>query len=302
MTPFPFLSAQFRHVVFPGRVRRRKPALDLGVRGRVLPAPPRPEPSLSRDGNAFVRWLFDQGGLDARLYRPETLQRRLPACLRALRVGSPGQARQLLEATPTLIPLALGTMIISVTAFFRDPVVFDLLRDHVLPELSRSRSGLHVWSAGCSEGAELYSVALLLAERGLLANSYLLGTDCRADAIQVARRGCFDQASVRAVPPPLLARYFNPPPPGWQVVPAIRHAVRWRQADVLKAQEPGVWDLILFRNTAMYLRGEVASALWERFEASLRPGGVLVLGKAERPIGSARLTLLGPCLYRRNRG
>lgn len=51
----------------------------------------------------------------------------------------------------------------------------------------------------------------------------------------------------------------------------------------------------------MYLKPEATAALWERFEQCLRPGGVLVLGKAERPVGAKRLSLLGHCMYRRNR-
>jgi chemotaxis protein methyltransferase CheR/two-component system CheB/CheR fusion protein len=59
--------------------------------------------------------------------------------------------------------------------------------------------------------------------------------------------------------------------------------------------------MIFFRNTAMYFRAEAASLLWESFEMSLRPGGILVLGKAERPVGRKSLVPLAPCVYRRNR-
>ena len=81
-----------------------------------------------------------------------------------------------------------------------------------------------------------------------------------------------------------------------------RSALRWRVADLLRAPEAGTWDVILCRNTTMYLRAEVAAGLWQKFEALLRPGGVLVLGKAERPAGSRRLQPAGPCVYRRIRG
>jgi chemotaxis protein methyltransferase CheR/two-component system CheB/CheR fusion protein len=73
-------------------------------------------------------------------------------------------------------------------------------------------------------------------------------------------------------------------------------------ADLLQVQEPGVWDVVLCRNTTMYMRTEAVNPLWEKLEMLLRPGGILVLGKAERPLGVNRLTPVGPCLYRRNRG
>src|SRR5262249_21547380 len=145
----------------------------------------------------------------------------------------------------------------------------------------------------CSDGAELYSLALVLAELHLLAGSYLLGTDCRPDAINRARQGCFDPEAVKNVPHQLLTRYFRRQNQCWQVVPELRAALRCRTADLLKVQEPGLWDVILCRNTTMYMRAEATSALWERFELALRPGGVLVLGKAERPAGVKRLAALG---------
>jgi chemotaxis methyl-accepting protein methylase len=276
--------------------------MNVAAWGEAAPEPAERALSLSHETAALTQWLFARAGLDARQYRAETLQRRLPACLRAVRARSPAHARQLLEKAPELASAALSALVIGVTAFFRDPPVFELLRRQLLPELARGRPRLHVWSAGCSDGAELYSLAILLAELGLLGNSYLVGSDCRADALRRARAGVFDEVALRAVPPPLLKRYFVRRAGGWEVIPPLRYALHWRTADVLKTLEPGLWDVILCRNTAMYLRAEAAGALWERLEAVLRPGGLLVLGKAERPTGAQRLSLVGSCIYRRNRG
>src|SRR5262249_12670256 len=70
---------------------------------------------------------------------------------------------------------------------------------------------------------------------------------------------------------------------------------------VTRTREPGAWDVILFRNTAMYLRPDVADGVWEELERSLRLGGVLVVGKAERPTSARRLAAIGPSVYRRIR-
>jgi chemotaxis methyl-accepting protein methylase len=161
---------------------------------------------------------------------------------------------------------------------------------------------LRVWSPGCSDGAELYSVAILLDELGLLDRCELLGTDCRADAVERARAGAYDAHAVRCVPPDLLARHFTTDADRrtWRVSPRLRAAARWRTADVLNVCEPGVWDLVLCRNLAIYLQPEAAGELWRRLEAAVRPGGVLALGKAERPGSGRRFTPAGPCLFRRS--
>ena len=98
---------------------------------------------------------------------------------------------------------------IGVTNFFRDPHVFAQLAERALTYLPTCRGAVRVWSAGCSDGSELYSVAMLAAELGVLGRCELLGTDCRPDAVERARAGVFDDAAVRGVPPDLLRRYFT---------------------------------------------------------------------------------------------
>jgi chemotaxis methyl-accepting protein methylase len=296
-------GGRFRYIVFPSYLKSRPRPINVAVADDLGRAAQKPPSRLPEEAASFLSWLFGQGGLDLNRCRAETLQRRLPACFRALRVRGPVQARLLLEQDPTKLSTAIAAMLVGVTWFFRDIGVFAMLRELALPALlTGPRKKLHVWSAGCSDGAELYSVALMLAEWGHWGDSYLLGTDCRPEAIQRARQGCYEADAIKHVPPELLTRYFTRLASSWELVPTIRDACRWWMADMLRTPEPGLWDLILCRNTAMYLRAEAASFLWEQFETLLRPGGMLVLGKAERPTGAKRLSLYGPCIYRRNRG
>src|SRR5690606_38568523 len=107
------------------------------------------------------------------VYRSRPLERRLGACLRSLRVGSEDEAKALIAARPELLNRILSTLLIGVTEFFRDPLVFASLREIVVPELGRRTSAPRVLSVGCANGAELYSVAILLAEAGLLEGAAL---------------------------------------------------------------------------------------------------------------------------------
>ena len=294
------LSARFRHVVVARGGRLHKVALDCASPERTVEPvaeAPRSEPGESQ---LFCQWLFERVGLDARAYRAETLLRRLPACLRELRVHTIAQARRLLEVEPALCGAAVSAILIGVTTFFRDPGVFTCVREQ-LPVMAGARRSVQVWSIGCSGGEELYSVALLLAELGMLENCYLLGTDCRPDAIEAAKRARYDAMSIKNVPPSFRMRYFVEEHQRWRLKQAVAAATRWRIENILEAHQPGIWDLILCRNTTMYMGTEATSVLWERFEDSLRVGGLLVLGKAERPLGTKRLSLLSPCVYRKAR-
>jgi chemotaxis protein methyltransferase CheR len=294
------LSPRFRHIVFP----REKPAgrlVDVAAIDDVSSHSRRPLCRLPDADEAFLRWLFAGAELDVASYRPETLARRLSACLRALRTPDVETAREALERNPGLMTPALSVMLVGVTSFFRDQQVYRTLHQGVLPALAETRRGLYVWSAGCSDGSELYSAAMLLADLDLLQESYLLGTDCRTDAISTARQGRYPDTAVSDVPVEFRARYFTPHGDQQQVIRNLRSATRWRVANVLQQREPGLWDMIFCRNTSIYLRAQATKTLWEQLESSLRPGGVLVLGRAERPLGATRLAPVAPCIFRKTR-
>jgi chemotaxis protein methyltransferase CheR len=293
------VSHRFAHVVFArsiaGRAAVRGSLAGDGLAARRDVAPL----TLDRHAIDFLDWLFSRTGLDWRMYRAETLQRRLASCLRTLRVRSLTEARWLIERESWRADDALGALLIGVTSFFRDAKVFEELSGSVLPQLFAQRGGLYAWSMGCSDGAELYTLGMLVDERGWLAKSYLLGTDCRESALRAAKTANFDPSAVKQVAPDRLARYFEANQGRWQLCRKLRQSVRWRQANLLASLEPGLWDLIMFRNTAIYLRGETTDRLWQQIEGALRPGGVLMVGKAERPTGARRLAPIGPCLYQR---
>jgi chemotaxis methyl-accepting protein methylase len=302
MASLAYTPMAYRHVVFPDAPQGNGYAFNFSPRPRRDPGlPAGNHEELTADERACVRWLFDRAELQILDYRFETLKRRIPACLRALRVESVGQVRAALERQPELLKPAISALVIGVTSFFRDPQVFSALEQTGLVEVLARSARPRIWSVGCSDGAELYSVAMLLAERAAVESCTMLGTDCRSDALQRARAGCYDATSLKNVPGEFVGRYFKPQNGLWQVHPFLRAAAQWRQGDAIHTSEPATWDLILCRNMAIYLQPAAAGRLWERLGASLRRGGILVTGKAERPYGAAGLRAVAPCIYQRDR-
>lgn len=294
---------RFAHVVFAEAAPRAR-ALDhtLGPTRRTAVSRRASTEGPVLEARQFVDWLFARAALDATAYRWNTIARRLPSCLRTLGTPRYDQARRVIESRPKLLDFALDALVVGVTTFFRDAFVFASLRDRVLATVAEGRKGLNVWSVGCSEGCELHSVAMLLDELGLLERSYLVGTDCRSVAIGRARGGVFDHEALVEVEPETVDRHFERVPTGWRVEPRLRDAARWWLGDALRLPQIGAWDVILCRNFAIYLYPEASDRLWRQLGATLRVGGVLVTGKAERPGKSAGLVNVGPCTYRRERG
>jgi chemotaxis methyl-accepting protein methylase len=247
----------------------------------------------------LISWVFQRAGLDVGQYRAEPLHRRIPACLRALHARDELHAREILEARPEWVTTALSSLLIGVTEFFRNPAVYDFLRQTALPALTSRVDRLRVWSIASASGAELYSVGILLAEMNRLPQSELFGTDCRADAIASARAGLYDERALRFVPPSLRQRYFLSEGPSWRIGPTLRASCRWKARNMFDGLETGPWDIILCRNVAIYLNPQAASTLWKNLYQILRPGGFLIAGDAEKPMIS-ELIRVQRCIYRKN--
>src|SRR5688500_18656561 len=113
-------SVKFRHVVFHGERERQTKVINFAAHLEPGMLGSGREADLSGEQASFLGWLFERAGLDVRAYRPETLRRRLPSCLRELHVRTAAQARRRLAADPDLVGPAVAAMLVGVTLFFRD--------------------------------------------------------------------------------------------------------------------------------------------------------------------------------------
>jgi chemotaxis protein methyltransferase CheR len=168
-----------------------------------------------------------------------------------------------------------------VTGLFRDPQQFQLLERELLPLVVGIRRQLRVWSAGCADGSELYSVGIVLAQMGILDTASLLGSDLLGENLVLAEEGVYGDVRLPA---------------------SLRVRMRWEQRDLLRDSAPaGKWSVVLCRNLAIYLRADGKERLHERLAGALAPGGVLLLGRSERILAPERIGLewVAPHAYRR---
>lgn len=247
----------------------------------------------------LAAWILSRCGLDPDAYRLETTGRRVPACLRRLRVSTSVEAQELLINFPVLLPVALGTVLIGVSSFFREPTIFALLEQELRTAEANGLRRARVFSGGVSTGQELYSIAILLDELGLLEQSELLGVDCRPNAITHAQQGTYDEAELLALTPSQRDRYFPLQNGARTACERLKSRMRWECADLLTYEDIGPRDLILFRNVAIYLRPEALEPIWTRLSQHLVLNGILVTGKGEQPLPSLPLLRTAPSIYRR---
>jgi chemotaxis protein methyltransferase CheR len=177
------------------------------------------------------------------------------------------------------------------TLFFRDTAPFDLLRHKIVPELidRRARTGgsrIRIWSAACSTGQEIYSIAMLLKELLGDPDRYgvrLMGTDISNDAVARASRGLYNATEIaRGLSEPLRDRYFARTRDGWQIRDEIRGMASFKHQNLMGDLSPlGKFDVIFCRNVAIYFSEADKISLFRRIERALEPNGYLVIGAME---------------------
>jgi chemotaxis protein methyltransferase CheR len=153
----------------------------------------------------------------------------------------------------------------------------------------RSRTGaarVRIWSAACSTGQEIYSIAILLKELLGDPDRYgvrLLGTDISDDAVARASRGLYNPTEIaRGLPDPLRDRYFTSTREGWQIRDEIRAMVSFRHQNLMGDLTPlGKFDVIFCRNVAIYFSEADKVSLFRRIERALEPNGYLLIGAME---------------------
>ncbi|HVM22733.1 MAG TPA: protein-glutamate O-methyltransferase CheR [Sphingomicrobium sp.] len=194
---------------------------------------------------------------------------------------------------PSLSQQVVEALLNNETYFFRDRAPFDLLQRYALPELAQRRDKtrrLRIWSAGCSTGQEVYSIALLFAEepekwRGWTID--ILGTDVSSGCIDRARSGTYTQFEVqRGLGINQMIKWFEECDGGWRAVEALRRPVRFQVHNILEQPpHPGGFDIILCRNVLLYLSSDRKTLAFERLAASMAEDGWLMLGAGETVIG-----------------
>lgn len=194
---------------------------------------------------------------------------------------------------PSLSDQVVEALLNNETYFFRDRSPFDLLARHALPELAKKRHSkkhIRIWSAGCSTGQEVYSIAMLLAEEQAKWAGWtidILGTDVSSAVVDRARGGIYTQFEVqRGLGINQTIRWFEECEGGWRVVEPLRRPVRFQVHNILEQPpHPGGFDIVLCRNVLLYLTEEKRRLAFDRLASGLADDGWLMLGAGETVIG-----------------
>ena len=243
------------------------------------------------DFTFLSRLLRRRSGLSLTADKKALATRRLATVMRRFdfkdMAGLIGELRLGREALADAVTEA---MTVNESSFFRDPVLFGVLRETVLPRLVAARRQtrrLRIWSTACAAGQEAYSIAILLTDMGLTREGWnidLVATDLSGEAISRAESGRYANYEIERGLDPHAMRYFRRERSEWVVDASLRRMVTFRRFNLLDSFG---WlddlDLVFCRNVLMYFDGATRADVLERIAETMAPDGFLLLGENETP-------------------
>src|SRR5215212_2405712 len=233
---------------------------------------------------ALLRAAHD---VDFTHYKSTTIERRIRRRMALRRVESLADYVELLRHTPEEIGQLYSDLLIRVTGFFRDPEVFDALKNDILPRVLKNRESdtARVWVPGSATGEEVYSLAIALLETsedgGSSCPIQIFGTDINETAIEHARAGVYPENIATEVSPERLRRFFTRVENGYRVRKAVRDCCVFARQNLTKDPPFSKLDLISCRNVMIYLGPILQRQVISMFHYALRPDGYLLLGSSE---------------------
>lgn len=244
--------------------------------------------------DAFARLIQSRSGISIDASKLYLLESRLEPVMRRHGCADLAALAARIRGNPEAVAAEIiDAMTTNETLFFRDEKTFRHFGDVALPELHATRPAgarLRVWSAACSSGQELYSVAMMLADaRPRLGTRGfdLVGTDISPTQVERAKEGLYSHFEIqRGLPVQMLVRNFERAESGWRLRPAIREMATFRTWNLLDDPTTlGRFDVIFCRNVLIYFDQTTKAQVLARLAHVLAPDGVLYLGGSETVLG-----------------
>jgi chemotaxis protein methyltransferase CheR len=225
---------------------------------------------------------------DFTFYSRESFKRRINRLYKLEKYQSFQEFRNKLRADETYIDHFIDRITVNVTEMFRDHNFFRQLRTTVIPDLA-SRPQIRVWCAGCSTGEEVYSIAILLHEAGLLEKSQISASDINPRVLNKAKRGIFPVSLMQLYAKNYtlaggekdFSSYFTTISEGQKFNPEFGSKMHFFEHSLARGAFFHKFDLILCRNVLIYFDRELQDRALQIFDMNLSPLSYLALGEKE---------------------
>ena len=221
-------------------------------------------------------------------YKRPTLVRRIQRRMSLTQIGSMADYALMLRQTAAEVKNLSDDLMIHVTGFFRDPEVWEGLREKIILPMAAEKpdhASIRVWVTACASGEEAYTLAMLLVEAAEQVDKQfdikVFATDMAERTLSHARAGIFPGGIESEIHPARLTRFFDKDEGMYRVKKHLRELVVFAPQNVLQDPPFSRLDIVTCRNLLIYLEPDVQSRVLGLLHFGLRDGGTLVLGNSE---------------------
>lgn len=233
-------------------------------------------------------------------YKNSYLKRRFDVRLNVCHLDNYREYWKLLNEDKAEQEQLLKDLTINVTEFFRDAQMYNVFKQQIVPEVIDNKDKLRIWSAGSSDGKEVYSIAMIMLEiLGLQEASKrveILGTDIDQECLQRAEEGVYESKPVLEQTD--IAKqltfinqskdYFWINGDTYTAKPCLKQLVHFEYHDLISGPKKHQFDIIFCRNVVIYFTRELQEILYKDFYNALNSGGYLVMGRTETLVGDTK--------------
>ncbi|MDP2387418.1 MAG: protein-glutamate O-methyltransferase CheR [Bacteroidota bacterium] len=270
-----------------------------------------------RDIKSFVQFFKEKYAYDFSDYALSSFKRRLQRLLHINQLKELAELQKKIISNEIHFEKVVEEITVNTTEMFRDPGFWKKLKDTVVPNILKEKQGrIKIWHAACSSGEEVYSMAIVLKELGVLEKAEIIATDINEEVMQRAKRGIYSKQTLQ-VNTANYKSYSNDALPDFnqyyhendeytiQLERSLISGVKFQRFDLVKGSAFDSFDLILLRNVMIYFNFELQEKVTELVYSSLNNNGILALGTKETiswTKASENFTLKDPedKIYRKN--
>ncbi len=243
------------------------------------------------DKDLLLNFLLKEKGLDFRDYSEASVRRRIAKILSELHINSVTAYIEYLREEEKALAQFIEKFTVNVTEMFRDPFFYNTLVKSVFPVL-KQKEKVKIWSAGCSTGEEVLSIAIILHENGLLNKTQILGTDLSNSVLDVAAKKTyklrhlegFSKAYKDSGGNSTLAEYYSRNGEYGTFSDDLYKNIKFEKHNLVNGEGYSGFDLIICRNVLIYFNANLQHKVISTFNRSLNPRSFLALGSKESVI------------------
>lgn len=231
--------------------------------------------------DTFNRWAKKNLQMDLDGYKEKQLQRRIFNVMSNHDVKNLTEYMRYMEKNAEARLELKNYITINVTEFFRNPELFNALKNQVMTNLATTFNSLKCWSAACSNGSEPYSLAMLFDEENIKLKQKILATDIDPIILSKAKQGLYAKNELKNIDQIKLDTYFTEKEAKFEINPNIKQQIQFKEHDLLQSKFEKDFHLIICRNVTIYFKPETRDELYQKFYDSLLPGGLFFTGATE---------------------